>query len=40
MTQTLLSNTMFKNAVWDLQNDMPIMNTYTNLKNTDNQVSY
>jgi hypothetical protein len=35
MTKPAISNTMFKNAVWDLQNDMPIMNTYTNLKNTD-----
>lgn len=29
-----ISNTMFKNAVWDVQNDLPIINTYINLKNT------
>lgn len=35
ITKPAITNTKFKNAVWDLQNDMPIMNTYTNLKNTD-----
>jgi len=24
----------FKNAVWDLENNLPIINTYVNLKNT------
>lgn len=25
---------IFKNAVWDLENNLPIINTYVNLKNT------
>ncbi|GGG57133.1 DUF6090 family protein [Bizionia arctica] len=29
-----ITDTMFKNAVWDVQNDLPIINTYINLKNT------
>ena len=29
-----ISDSIFKNAVWDLQSDLPILNTYLNLKNT------
>lgn len=32
--KTTISDVMFKNAVWDVQNDLPIINTYINLKNT------
>ena len=32
-TQTI-SDAMFKNAVWDLQSDLPTINAYDNLKNT------
>ncbi len=29
-----ISDSMFKNAVWDLQSDLPTINAYDNLKNT------
>lgn len=29
-----ISDAMFKNAVWDLQSDLPTINAYENLKNT------
>ncbi len=29
-----ISDSIFKNAVWDLQSDMPTFNTYNNLKST------
>jgi hypothetical protein len=29
-----ISDAMFKNAVWDLQSDLPTINAYDNLKNT------
>jgi hypothetical protein len=29
-----VTNSIFKNAVWDLQSDQPTFNTYANLKNT------
>ncbi len=30
----IISDSTFKNAVWDLQSDMPTFNAYNNLKNT------
>lgn len=30
----VISDSIFKSAVWDLQSDMPTFNTYKNLKNT------
>lgn len=30
----IISDSIFKNAVWDLQSDTPTFNTYNNLKNT------
>jgi hypothetical protein len=31
---TIISDSIFKNAVWDLQSDIPTFNAYNNLKNT------
>jgi hypothetical protein len=33
-----ISDSIFKSAVWDLQSDLPIINTYVNLKNS-NKIS-
>ena len=32
--KTVISDSIFKEAVWDLQSDLPILNSYFNLKNT------